>query len=49
VPTAYNQKTDEIAGQDGFGPALANIVTNKKRAADALRGVSAKVDAIMRS
>jgi len=49
VPTAYNQKSDEIAGQDGFGPALTSIVTNKKRAADALRSISKKVDAIMRA
>ncbi len=49
VPTVYNQKTDEITGQDGFGPALTSIVTNKKSAADALRGVSKKVDAIMQA
>lgn len=46
-PSPYNQNTDAIGGQDGFGPALQDIVTNKKSAADAVKGVCAKVDAIM--
>jgi multiple sugar transport system substrate-binding protein len=47
VPTSFNQKNDGIAGQDGFGPALTNIMANKQTAADAVRGVSQKVNAIM--
>ncbi len=46
-PTGYNQKTDEISGQDGWGPALDDIIANRRTAADALAGINAKVDAIM--
>lgn len=46
-PTADNQKHDEIVGQDGFGPAMTDIMNNKKTAAAALSGISKKIDAIM--
>lgn len=46
-PTNYNQKTDEISGQDGFGPALTDIINNKKPAAEALAGINAKIDELM--
>lgn len=46
-PTGYNQKTDEISGQDGWGPALDDIIANRQTAADALAGINAKIDAIM--
>lgn len=47
IPTAYNQRTDEISGQDGFGPALTDIVNNRQTAAEALAGINEKVDAAM--
>jgi multiple sugar transport system substrate-binding protein len=46
-PTAYNQKTDDITGQDGWGPALDDIISNRKTAAEALAGINAKIDEIM--
>ena len=46
-PTGYNQKTDEISGQDGWGPALDDIISNRKSATEALTGINAKIDAIM--
>lgn len=46
-PTGYNQKTDEISGQDGWGPALDDIISNRKTATEALTGINAKIDAIM--
>ncbi|WP_329173037.1 ABC transporter substrate-binding protein [Streptomyces sp. NBC_01477] len=38
-----------VLGQDGFGPALGDIITGKKTAADALKGACAKVDKILGS
>jgi multiple sugar transport system substrate-binding protein len=46
-PTAFSSKLPQISGQDGYGPAIESIVTNEKPAAEALKGVCAKVDAIM--
>lgn len=46
-PSYYNQNTDAIGGQDGYGPAISDIVTNARPAAEALQGVCAKVDALM--
>jgi multiple sugar transport system substrate-binding protein len=46
-PGTYNQKTDMLNGQDGFGPALASLTTNEKSAADSLKGVCDKVNALM--
>lgn len=46
-PTTYNQKTDMINGQDGFGPALTAVVMNEQSAAEALAGVCATVDDLM--
>ena len=46
-PTGYNQKTDEITGQDGWGPALDDIIGNRKTATEALTGINAKIDAIV--
>lgn len=46
-PSCFNYKTDQIAGQDGFGPALEQILMNKKTAAEALKGISKKIDALM--
>ena len=37
----------QISGQDGYGPAFQDILTNKKSAADALKGLSAKINALM--
>ena len=49
IPTFDNQKGDGINSQDGFAPAITRIFTNKKSAAAALKGVDAKVNAIMQS
>lgn len=49
IPTFDNQKNAEITGQDGFGPAITDILGNKKTAAEALKGIDAKVNAIMQS
>jgi multiple sugar transport system substrate-binding protein len=38
-----------VLGQDGIGPALTDIITGKKPAAQALRGTCAKVDKIIGS
>lgn len=46
-PTGYNQKTDEISGQDGWGPAFDDILADRKSAADALKGINDKINAIM--
>ena len=46
-PTAFNPHFTQLTGQDGFGPAIEQIVTNQKPAAEALAGVCEKVDAIM--
>ncbi|MEP6987373.1 MAG: sugar ABC transporter substrate-binding protein [Chloroflexota bacterium] len=47
-PSFFNQNTDAIGGQDGYGPAISDIMTNAKPAAEALAGVCAKVDTIMK-
>ncbi|MEU4396771.1 sugar ABC transporter substrate-binding protein [Kribbella sp. NPDC023855] len=38
-----------VLGQDGIGPALTSLITNKKSAAEALKGSCAKVDKILGS
>lgn len=48
VPSTYNQSSDLIGGQDGFGPVITDIINNKKTAADAVRGIDAKIDALMK-
>jgi hypothetical protein len=47
-PTVYNLKFAQISGQDGYAPAMTDIYYNRKPAAAALKGISAKIDAIMR-
>lgn len=47
-PTGYNQKTDEISGQDGWGPALDDVLAKKKTAAEAFAGLNDKINKIMR-
>jgi len=47
IPTYDNQNQAQISGQDGYGPAIQDILTNKKSAADALKGLSAKINALM--
>lgn len=46
-PTGYNQKTDDIGGQDGWGPAIDEILSNSKPAAEALAGINEKINNIM--
>ena len=48
-PTGYNQRTDDIGGQDGWGPALDDILSGNKTAAEALAGINEKIDSIMQS
>lgn len=46
-PTGYNQKTAEISGQDGWGPALDDIIANRKTAAEAFAGLNEKINNLM--
>jgi multiple sugar transport system substrate-binding protein len=47
IPTFDNQTQAEITGQDGFGPAITNILDGKQTAAAAVKGIDAKVNALM--
>ena len=48
-PTGYNQRTDDIGGQDGWAPALEDILSGNKPAAEALTGINDKINKIMQS